>query len=929
MAMNLEAVLKIAAKVTGLDDLGRLEKGLIGAEKAAGAAKGGFKAMLDSSAWQGAAVAAAGIGVALGGSVRAAVDFESAMADVRKVVPGLESAEGFKAMSQEIIGMSRELPVSAKGLAEIMAAAGQAGIAKEDLADFTRQAAQMGIAFDISAGEAGEAMAKLRTSLGLSQPQVVDLADAMNYLSNNMASSAAEVTEFMLRSGAVGKQVAMTTEQTAAFGSAMIAAGAAPEVAATSFNNLIKAMSKGESATAAQSSAFKSLGLDVTEVAKSMQVDAVGTIRDVFQRISKMPAEMRVSTISQIFGDEARALTPLIGNMKLFEQAMGLVGDKSKYTGSMLAEFESRSGTSANQFQILKNNIEALAIAVGNGLLPAINGMLFVISPVIGFISDMAGRFPILTGAITLLAAAFVGLVAIAPFISGFITLLGQLATLKIGATIAGWAAVAGPAIIAIKAAFAGFMAFLTGTLLPGLLAFFSGPVGWTVLAVAAVVAMAVAFREPIGKFFVWLGEAIPKAFSGLLTVLTNLREPIGQFFAWLGGAIQQGFSNLMALLQPIFVQPFIDLWNNVLRGPITAMFAWLGEYLQTSMQNALALAYAVFVLPWQLLWEAVKGPVTAFFGWIGGAVQAGMAAALNLAYAVFVQPWVDLWNNVLRKPVADGIKWIQGAWAEISKFFVNNVTTPISKAWTALATFLPKAISTVGRQVNTVWASITKFFTDNVTTPISKAWTTMVEFLPKAMSAVGQQVNSIFQGIVNTVKSVIRSVFQFVVNAVNAVSFQINRVIATVNGLAARFGGPQFNYLPTLSVPAFAQGAVVTGPTLALVGDGGEPEYIIPASKMQTASQNYLGGARGGAVIPAFANGGFVGSSRSGAGAAAPAGGGSASAQINVTTGPVMQVDNERYVTLADLERAMRMTADGVYASLRTPAGRYAMGTR
>ena len=921
MAMNLEAVLKIAAKVTGLDDLGRLEKGLIGAEKAAGAAKGGFKAMLDSSAWQGAAVAAAGIGVALGGSVRAAVDFESAMADVRKVVPGLESAEGFKAMSQEIIGMSRELPVSAKGLAEIMAAAGQAGIAKEDLGDFTRQAAQMGIAFDISAGEAGEAMAKLRTSLGLSQPQVVDLADAMNYLSNNMASSAAEVTEFMLRSGAVGKQVAMTTEQTAAFGSAMIAAGAAPEVAATSFNNLIKAMTKGESATASQSAAFKSLGLDVTEVAKSMQVDAVGTIRDVFQRISKMPAEMRVSTISQIFGDEARALTPLIGNMKLFEQAMGLVGDKSKYTGSMLAEFESRSGTSANQFQILKNNIEALAIAVGNGLLPAINGMLFVISPVIGFISDMAGRFPILTGAITLLAAAFVGLVAIAPFVSSFITVLGTLSALNIGGFIAGWAAAAGPAIIAIKAAFAGLLTFFTGTLLPGLLAFFTGPVGWTVLAVAAVVAMAVAFREPIGKFFVWLGEAIPKAFSGLLTALTNLREPIGQFFAWLGGAIQQGFSNLMALLQPIFVQPFIDLWNNVLRGPITAMFTWLGEYLQTSMKNALALAYAVFVLPWQLLWEAVRVPVTAFSTWIGGAVQDGMKAALDLAYAVFVKPWVDLWNNVLRDPVSDGIDWIQDAWKSIAGFFEDNVTTPISKAWTDLTDFLPKAASAVGSEINKVWEGITKFFQDSVIKPISDGWEAMINLLPKAISAIGQQINSVFTGIVNSVKNVIRGMLQFVVSAFNAVGSQVNKLIAAFNSLP----GPDLAFVPTLSVPAFAQGGVVTGPTLAMVGDGGEPEYIIPASKMQTASQNYLGGARGGAVIPAFADGGFVGSSRSGAGAAAPAGGGSA--QINITTGPVMQMDNQRYATIEDLQSVARQTATQIYATLRTPAGRRAIG--
>ena len=101
MAMNLEAVLKIAAKVTGMDDLGRLEKGLIGAEKAAGAAKGGFKAMIDSSAWQGAAVAAAGIGVALGFSVKAAIDFEESMAEVRKVSADWRAQRHFRKSSKK------------------------------------------------------------------------------------------------------------------------------------------------------------------------------------------------------------------------------------------------------------------------------------------------------------------------------------------------------------------------------------------------------------------------------------------------------------------------------------------------------------------------------------------------------------------------------------------------------------------------------------------------------------------------------------------------------------------------------------------------------------------------------------------------------------------------------------------------------------
>jgi len=48
----------------------------------------------------------------------------------------------------------------------------------------------------------------------------------------------------------------------------------------------------------------------------------------------------------------------------------------------------------------------------------------------------------------------------------------------------------------------------------------------------------------------------------------------------------------------------------------------------------------------------------------------------------------------------------------------------------------------------------------------------------------------------------------------------------------------------------AFANGGMVTRPTMGLVGEGGEPEYIIPASKMQTAMARYAGGARGESVL-------------------------------------------------------------------------------
>ena len=68
---------------------------------------------------------------------------------------------------------------------------------------------------------------------------------------------------------------------------------------------------------------------------------------------------------------------------------------------------------------------------------------------------------------------------------------------------------------------------------------------------------------------------------------------------------------------------------------------------------------------------------------------------------------------------------------------------------------------------------------------------------------------------------------------------------VSGITPIGPSFGGATF--------PAFfADGGFVTGPTRAMVGEGGQAEYIIPASKMRSAMSRYAAGARGSAVIPA-----------------------------------------------------------------------------
>lgn len=101
----------------------------------------------------------------------------------------------------------------------------------------------------------------------------------------------------------------------------------------------------------------------------------------------------------------------------------------------------------------------------------------------------------------------------------------------------------------------------------------------------------------------------------------------------------------------------------------------------------------------------------------------------------------------------------------------------------------------------------------------------------------------------------------------------------------------------------AFAKGGMVTGPTLGLIGEGGEPEYIIPQSKAAGFAANYLTGKRGADAIPAFAEGGFV----------APP-----SANVNIQTGPVTQIDGVNYVTTKEMMVTMQKAIQQTLQLLR-----------
>ncbi len=155
------------------------------------------------------------------------------------------------------------------------------------------------------------------------------------------------------------------------------------------------------------------------------------------------------------------------------------------------------------------------------------------------------------------------------------------------------------------------------------------------------------------------------------------------------------------------------------------------------------------------------------------------------------------------------------------------------------------------------------------------------------------------------TVASNITQTSQFAVE-MSKVAGQTERAASAMQRL--QFYKSQGSGSSTQRVPAFAKGGIVTRPTLAIVGEGGESEYIVPESKAALFSANYLSGARGETAI----DNDKVGST-----------------SVNITTGPVMQQDGQKYVSLGDLESAMQQVVNTMMGNNRSAGGRRYAGIR
>lgn len=336
-----------------------------------------------------------------------AMKYESTMAEVAKVVDELKDDNGnftvhYDEMKSGLKDMITEIPMTFEDAGDIAAAFGQSGVTSTpEILNYTADAAKMAIAFDSDAKQSGEWMATWKQAFGLAENEIVNLADQLNYLSNNTNATAADLAGIVTRVGSLGGMAGVDTSSVAAMADVLVATGVDDDSAATSLRNMFLKWTAGNAATKSEAGVMGKLGLDPAEFAKRMQTDSIGAIKDFFSRIQTMPQDQQISLMGQYFGKRAvESATKIAQNIPMLEQNLSWISDtdtsgKHAWEGSMENEYLTRSDTAENSIQLAQNAWRNLRESFGEAFLPVVKqGADWFV----GFAKEVEANAPLIAG---------------------------------------------------------------------------------------------------------------------------------------------------------------------------------------------------------------------------------------------------------------------------------------------------------------------------------------------------------------------------------------------------------------------------------------------------------------------------------------------------------------------------------------------------
>lgn len=569
-----------------------------------------------------------GLGTA---AAKAAIDYESAFAGVRKTVDATE--EEYAQLSDSIIEMSNRLPQSASDIAGVMEVAGQLGVrGKDNLLSFTETMIMLGDATNLSSEEAATSLARVMNIMGTSGDDVSRLGATVVALGNNFATTESEIVTMTNRLAAGAKLAGLTEAETMALAAAMSSVGIQAEAGGTAmtqtFNEIETAVAGGGEALDDFASVAGMSSEEFADAWKNRPIEAIQAfITGIGHLDEKGESAVLVLDKLGLTGIRQSNMLKSLGlASELLGDSIGMANQAWNENTALTKEAETRYGTLASKLSILWNNVKNLAISFGNLLTPAIDKVTAIIQKAIQWINGLDdSQKKTLVTILGIAAAIGPVLLIIGKVISIISTLMGIIKAVK-------------TALIALNAVLA------------------ANPI---VLIVAAIAALVAAFIylwnncEQFRNFWIELWNTLVNAFNAAVEWISTGINSIVTFF-----------QELPATISSIWEQ-VKEFCSNAIASILAQVSSW-GASLWSSATYA-------FTQMWngiKSVWESIKS-------WFNNGIKDFVSIVTNIGselYNAGKNALTQFWNG-LKSTWNSIVSWARNAISNLKGIFTMNLS--------------------------------------------------------------------------------------------------------------------------------------------------------------------------------------------------------------------------------------------------------------
>ena len=364
------------------------------------------------------AIVAAGIAVALkeiyeyfASCAQASMDFESAITGVAKTTDLTD--EELAAMSDSIKALSTEIPATTEEIAAVAEAAGQLGIQKDALLDFTEIMTMLGTATNMTADEAATSLARFANITGMATDNYGRLGSVIVDLGNNFATTESEIVAMGTRLASAGKLAGLTEPEIMALAAAMSSVGIEAEAGGTAMTQTLNAIEKAVAKGGDDLEEFARIaGMSSEEFSTAWKNDAMSALTSFIGGLGKLD-EQGESTVLVL---EDLGLTGIRQSNML--KSLGLAADQMtsavntantawQQNTALTNEANKRYATAQSRLTMMQNAYNNLKVAIGDAYTPALSEAYGIGTKVLNGITAFIQKNPALVNAIT----AFVGVI--------------------------------------------------------------------------------------------------------------------------------------------------------------------------------------------------------------------------------------------------------------------------------------------------------------------------------------------------------------------------------------------------------------------------------------------------------------------------------------------------------------------------------------